>query len=222
MNTLCARLRSNIDNIQYDVYKQKQSALHVDMYNDMPENDPRYTVKEKNKIIKQITKEVDEGSTLTVALEKISAVEGLSVNTMENWYRPTTKLKIEQAMNIKTLDKQTKKLATPESWFPTFENEVMEVVRAERAQGKAVGYTQLLNTARNLNGEKRYQHDLEFTLHWTRNVAERNGMTLRAPQNTRKEGVAAAIPKVLAFHNQLCTLCKSKWTDLVSLYYILL
>jgi hypothetical protein len=101
-------------------------------------------------------------------------------------------------------------------YYPELEEEIIEMVRVERAEGSAIGLSWVAEKAKELN-ESKYHYNCVFTLHWVKNVLERNDMTLRAPQNTRKETVTTSIPKVLMFHQSLRSLIQTQWRDLISL-----
>lgn len=62
-----------------------------------------------------------------------------------------------------------------------------------------LGKTWISEKAIQLNKEENFNHECEFKLGWVTRMMERQGMTLRAVQNTRKEGVDQAIPKVNLF-----------------------
>jgi hypothetical protein len=59
-----------------------------------------------------------------------------------------------------------------------------------------IGKTWVSERAQQLNQEEKFNHDCDFTIGWVTRMMERQGMTLRAVQNTRKEGVEQAISKV--------------------------
>ena len=98
------------------------------------------------------------------------------------------------------MNKQKKKLVSArEGYYPELEKELVDCIIKERIQDSAIGVSWAIEKAKQLNEKHKYV-GAEFKYHWVSNVLPRNGMSLQTVQNTRKESVLLAVPKVLAWH----------------------
>jgi len=121
-------------------------------------------------------------------------------------------------MQNKKLDKRKKKMSDPEGYYPLLEAEVIKAIVTERVKGSAIDLTWVQKKAKELNNLKRFGYECNFSLHWVKNVLERHGMGLHAPQNTKKESAASAIPKVFKFHIGIHALLNTCCNDVISLH----
>ena len=107
-----------------------------------------------------------------------------------------------------------------EGYYPLVEKELVDKIEEQRVQGASIGISWSILQAKELNINRetkgKIYPDAKFTSHWFEKVLARNGLSMRAVQNTRKESVHVAIPKVLAYHQSLRKLMQSKVHDLVS------
>ena len=163
----------------------------------------RYSVQEKVKVIKEIDSEVNELHDLPTAVRIVAAKHQIPYNTAEKWVREEKKDILVKLSKQKKFNKRKKKVnVKKEGIYPKLEAELIELARAERGVGSAIGIKWMIHKAKDLNKSYKYV-DARFTRHWISNVLSRNDGMMRAPQNTRKEGVNASIPKILQFHQSL-------------------
>jgi hypothetical protein len=182
-----------------------------------------YSVKEKKRILEIFKQQVIEHDRQE-ALMNVSQAEGVPYHTLEKWTRPKGEQKIVQMMKVTKFDKSTKRVIDKcVGYYPSLEADAIKQVRAKFKTGIAVCAKDLLELATSLNNNFYHHEKAQFTRRWATAVLERNDLALRAPQNTKRDSVEVAIPKVLEYHRSLRQLIRTKMYNLVSyhLLYIL-
>ena len=186
-----------------------------------------YELKEKQSIVQEVKSHSEDAGSQTNAILSASALHGIPFTTINNWMREENLSKISKFSKDPKFNKRKKKIFTmKEGYFIEVEQELVALIIEERAQGAAIGISWAIEKAKELNIDKTTQElkypDAQFSTHWVERVLARNGMAMKVVQNTRKESVFVAIPKVLKWHQNLRKLIQTKVVDLISYFIIII